>query len=529
MDEILKAQVLLVIAASVVPTIAMLTVSYFQAIGGAKTNLQDIINSATVKTENLISVTDQTLRRNNKDLQDADTETAARILRRQVYNDYRFRETGIINKDGLLTLTSLGIINPPVPISPIKARFNPGKPELQILGLGRSRLMQEESIVMMLKGSGTIGSTYMLVDPVLLTDFLKLIAELDLGPQGYIAYVTQDDQLLSSIGIGISQEEILSNIKNPSRDTILASQATKDGNIKIIAETKRKWVLRFWNQELLISIPITFLVSTLLVGLFIRELRKPNSLDDELKRGLINKEFEIHYQPIIDLKTRQCVGAEALMRWHHPKRGLIYPGVFIPIAEQTGLIGPMTEWLLAQAIQDQEFLRQRFPDLYTSINLSPTQLNTGDVSHLIQILKTNSASRALITFEITENEIVEEQWEIVKDAIAHLKRWGVQLAIDDFGMGYSNIAYLQRLDVDQLKLDKIFIQGLDAGNDIAQLVDGLIDFGDRFKLRIVAEGIENEKQFEYLRDRGVAYGQGWLFSAALPLDEYLQFLQAQDV
>ncbi len=100
----------------------------------------------------------------------------------------------------------------------------------------------------------------------------------------------------------------------------------------------------------------------------------------------------------------------------------------------------------------------------------------------------------MITFEITENEIVEEQWEIVKDAIAHLKRWGVQLAIDDFGMGYSNIVYLQRLDVDQLKLDKLFIQGLDAGNDIAQLVDALIDFGDRFKLRIVAEGIENETQ-----------------------------------
>ncbi len=163
----------------------------------------------------------------------------------------------------------------------------------------------------------------MLVDPVLLTDFLKLIAELDLGPQGYIAYVTHDGQLLSAIGIGISQEEIRSNLKNSSSDTIRASQASKDGNIKIIAETKRKWVLRFWHQELLITIPVTFLVSTILVGLFIRELRKPNSLDDELKRGLMKKEFEIHYQPIIDLQTRQCVGAEALVRWHHPKRGLI--------------------------------------------------------------------------------------------------------------------------------------------------------------------------------------------------------------
>ncbi len=121
-------------------------------------------------------------------------------------------------------------------------------------------------------------------------------------------------------------------------------------------------MLHFWNQELLVSTPISFLVSTFLVGLFIRELRKPNGLDDELKRDLI------------------------------------HPGVFIPIVEQAGLIGTMTEWLLAYAIQDQDILRQRFPDLYASINLSPTRLKTGNVSHLIQILNTNSAARALITF-----------------------------------------------------------------------------------------------------------------------------------
>ena len=386
--------------------------------------------------------------------------------------------------------------------------------------------MEEESVIMMLKGSGKIGSLYLLIDPVLLTDFLKLIAELDLGPNGFIAFVSQDDQLLSSIGA--SKEKILSSLKNPPSDAIVISRGTKDGNIKIIAETQREWVLRFWRRELLISAPITAAVSTLLGFLFIRELRKSKSLDHELKRGLTQNEFEIHYQPIIELKTRKCIGAEALMRWHHPERGMIYPGVFIPIAEQTGMIGPMTEWLLEQSIKDQKVLSEEFPNLYTSINLSPTQLNAGNVNRLVEILKgASEQARSLITFEITENKIIEEQWEIVQDAIGHLKRWGVKLAIDDFGMGYSNIAYLQRLDVDQLKLDKVFIQGLTDNNDIAQLADSLIDFGDRFKLSIVAEGIESEIQYDYLRDRGVSFGQGWLFSRALPFEDFVHFLRVE--
>lgn len=527
-SEVFRLQVLLVITASVIPTAVLLIVSYFQTIASAKANLQDIINSAALKTENLLAAAESILRRNNIDLQDADAETAAKVLRRQVYNDYRFRETGIINKEGLLFLASLGSVDPPKPISASLAHtnFDPGKPDLQILGTGRTQIMQEESIIMMLKGSGKIGSLYMLIDPILLTDFLKLIAELDLGPNGFIAFVSEDNRLLSSIGA--SKEEILSSLKDPPSDAIVTTQTTKDGNIKIIAETQRDWVLRFWREELLISAPITTAVSMLLGGLFIRELRKSNSLDYELRRGLARGEFEIHYQPIINLETRKCVGAEALIRWHHPQRGLIYPGVFIPIAEQTGLIGPMTEWLLEQSLKDQSVLTEKFPDLYTSINLSPSQLNTGSVNRIVEILKGASEhARSLITFEITENKVVEEHWDVVQDAIAQLKRCGVKLAIDDFGMGYSNIAYLQRLDVDQLKLDKIFIQGLNDSNDMAQLADSLIDLGSRFQLVIVAEGIEREVQYTYLRNRGVPFGQGWLFSRALPLEDYGRFLQEQ--
>jgi sensor c-di-GMP phosphodiesterase-like protein len=254
-----------------------------------------------------------------------------------------------------------------------------------------------------------------------------------------------------------------------------------------------------------------------------------NGLDYELKRGLAQNEFEIHYQPIVDLETRQCIGSEALLRWRHPQRGLIYPGLFIPIAEQTGLIIPMTEWLLEKVIQDQIILSKRIPDFYTSVNLSPSQLNTGDVERLIQIIKaTNHESKVMITFEITENKLIEEQVQVVQDAIARLKQLGSRFAIDDFGTGYSNIAYLQKLDLDQLKLDQLFIKGIEHGSTVIQIVDSLIDFGNRLGLTLIAEGIETEAQYQYLKDRGVRYGQGWLFSRPMPLGDFEQYLQTSE-
>jgi sensor c-di-GMP phosphodiesterase-like protein len=519
--------ILLVIVGSVLPTVVLLVISYFQAIASAKTNLEGIIKTAAIKTDQLLADADAILHRSKIDLQDADTQTAVKILQRQIYNDFRFREAGIINPEGLLTLSSLGVVNPPIPISPTKAGFDPSNLNLQLLGLGRTQIMQEQSIVLMLRGSGKIGSIYLLVDPVVLTNFLEAIPDLDLGSNGFIAFMASDERPIAAIGT--PPQDIFSNWQTPSFNTLQVTRTTKDGSIKIVGEIGRKWVLRYWLQELMIGVPFTVLISGALSYLFIRQVRQANTLDYELKRGLAQNEFEVHYQPIIDLKTRQCVGSEALLRWRHPQRGLVYPGLFIPIAEQTGLIVPMTEWLLEKVIQERAILETKFQDLYTAVNLSPTQLNMGDVDRLIHTLrKANNRSKATITFEITENKLVEEQGQVVQDAIARLKQWGSRFAIDDFGTGYSNIAYLQKLDIDQLKLDQLFIKGLEHSDNIAQIVDGLIDFGNRIGLTIVAEGIETEMQYQYLRDRGVRYGQGWLFSRALPFEDFKQFLQTQD-
>lgn len=525
--DINHSSVFWVVFVSTLPTVILLFISYFQAIALAKADLDNIIKIATSETNQLLEDAEVTLRRSNLDLQTADNQTAVNLLRRKIYNDFRFREAGIINKQGFITVSSLGLLDKPIPESQTMAQFDPKNPELQILGPGKTRLMQEKSIVFILQGSGRIGGTYLLVDPAILTYFLKVIPSQDLGEHGFISLVTTDQRLLSSMGT--APDDLSFDLQNSSLDTIRSSKNTINRNIKIVGGISRSWALRYWLQNLLVSAPLTIFISGILSYLFVRQLRRVNGLDYELKRGLAENEFEVHYQPIVDLKTRQCIGSEALLRWRHPQRGLIYPGLFIPIAEQTGLIIPMTEWLLEQVIQDQILLSKRISNFYTSVNLSPTQLNTGDVERLIQIMRAKSQdSRAMITFEITENKLIEEQVQVVQDAIARLKQLGSRFAIDDFGTGYSNIAYLQKLDLDQLKLDQLFVKGIEHGSTVIQIVDSLIDFGNRLGLTLIAEGIETEAQYQYLKDRGVRYGQGWLFSRPLPLGDFEQFLQSSE-
>ncbi|PZV15287.1 MAG: hypothetical protein DCF20_10915 [Pseudanabaena sp.] len=522
---IFRNPTLWVIVVSILPTIVLLVISYFQAIAYTKANLEGIIKVATQKTNLLLENAEDMMRRSNLDLQNADTQTAINILQRQIYNDFRFREFGIVNTEGFLTLSNLGVSNPPISISPSKYRFDPRDRNLQILGIGRTQLMQEKSIVLMLKGSGKIGFMYLLVDPIILTSFLEAIPDLDLGVNGYIAYMASDRRIL--VAIGTPPPDMNSNIKNLSFNTIQVTGSTKVGKMIIVGEIDRQWALRYWMQEFIIGVPLTLLISGILSYLFVRQVRKFNTLDYELKCGLSRNEFEVYYQPIVDLQTRQCVGSEALLRWRHPQRGLLYPGLFIPIAEETGLIIQITEWLLEKVIQDRNILGTEFQDLYTSINLSPSHLNNGDIERLIKILQERDRAQSKITFEITENRLVEQQAQVVSDAIARIKKWGVSFAIDDFGTGYSNIAYLQKLDIDQLKLDQLFIKGLENGSKISLIVDSLIDFGDRLGLTIVAEGIETEAQYQYLKDRGVSYGQGWLFARAMPLEDFERFLHTQ--
>ncbi|MBW4465197.1 MAG: EAL domain-containing protein [Pegethrix bostrychoides GSE-TBD4-15B] len=506
------------------PTILLLTISYFQSIADARASLATLVNTATSEADKLLRDADQILHRLKVDLDQADQKTAASLLQRQIYSDFRFREAGIFNSKGLLTATSLGIVDPPEPVSFTKSGFDPNNPNLQILGPGRSQVMQERSVALTLLGSKSIRGIYLLVDPVILTYFLEVTPDPNLGADGFITIMTRDQRILNTANA--SSQTVFDQLLNPSPEQIQITQTTDDGNITIVGQINRKWALRHWFKELAIIAPITCLISGLLTHIFIRQVQRSAVLDYELKLGLAQNEFELHYQPIVDLKTRRCVGAEALIRWHHPQQGMIYPGLFIPIAEQTGFIIPMTEWIIKKVIQDRASLDAKFHNLYTSINLSPSHLDTGDVNQIIQTLEAADDPYSLnIVFEITENKLIENWETAAQDAIARLKQRGIRFAIDDFGTGYSNISYLQIFDADYLKLDQIFVKGIAQDHGSRQIVDSLIDLSNKLGLATIAEGIETEAQFHYLLERGVRYGQGWLFSRPLLLEDFQKFIQ----
>jgi len=172
-----QTPIFLVVLVSTLPIAILLVVSYFQAIAYAKNNLEGLIKTASIETKELLEDADSILHRSKVDLQNADPQTTVKILQRQIYNDFRFREAGIINSEELLTVSSLGIVDPPIPVSPAKTNFDINDPDLQILGPGRTQIMQEQSIILMLKGSGNIGGIYLLVDPAITTSFLTLIAD----------------------------------------------------------------------------------------------------------------------------------------------------------------------------------------------------------------------------------------------------------------------------------------------------------------------------------------------------------------
>lgn len=525
--DLYRSPILLIIISNVLPVIVLVVISYFQAISNARSNLETIVNTATVETDRLLADADDILHHIKVDLKHTDDQTTVSLLQRQIYSDFRFREAGIFNANGLLTLTSLGVIDPPVPISFTKSGFDPRNPNMQILGPGRTQLMQERSIALILKGSEPVGGIYLLVDPAILTYFLQTLPNLNVDPNGFLLFITPDQRILNTVG-GSSQTRFTRS-RHLSFSQIQVTRATQDGRITIVGEISRRWALRYWIKVLTVITPITILVSGLLSYLFIRQVNQTRTLDYELKLGLTQNEFEVHYQPIVDLNTRQCVGSEALIRWRHPLRGMIYPGLFIPLAEQTGFIIPMTEWLIEKVIQDQATLQTQFHHLYTSINLSPIQLDTGAVESLVEsLIGDDSRTTPPIVFEITENKLIENWATTAQDAIARLKQRGARFAIDDFGTGYSSISYLQKFDVDYLKLDQFFIKRLDQDNNSLQIIDSLIDLGNKLGLTTIAEGVETEVQCQHLIDRGVRYGQGWLFSRPLPFAEFEHFLQIQE-
>ena len=241
--------------------------------------------------------------------------------------------------------------------------------------------------------------------------------------------------------------------------------------------------------------------------------RRAVTLERELRQALAAEQFVVHYQPQISLVSGKVVGVEALVRWNHPYRGLVRPGEFIGLAEDIGLIAPLTAWVLRSACRQQRAWQDKgIAGLQMSVNLSPVQFRERGVELLIErVLAESSLAPGSLDLELTENAVIENSQTAIQ-SLRHLNNLGVSLSIDDFGTGYSSLSYIKRLPVQRLKIDQSFVQNLEHSLNDEVIVRAIINLGHSLGLRVIAEGVETEGQLARLRSFDCDEVQGHLVS-----------------
>jgi diguanylate cyclase (GGDEF)-like protein/PAS domain S-box-containing protein len=248
-------------------------------------------------------------------------------------------------------------------------------------------------------------------------------------------------------------------------------------------------------------------------------------IENDLREALAQNQFELHYQPKVDLRTNRISGLEALIRWKQPGRGYISPMQFIPVAEETGLIGKIGEWVIAEVCrQIAEWDAQSVPPLPIAINLSPRQLIEGRITETIsRILTDTGTPAARIVLEVTETVMMQE---IKKSAaiLEELRHLGLQIAVDDFGTGYSSLAYLKRLPINSIKIDRSFVRDVTIDTDDAAITRTIIVMGHNLGLKVIAEGVETKEQMAFLRESECDEVQGFLIATPQPPQEIVKHI-----
>jgi diguanylate cyclase (GGDEF)-like protein len=250
----------------------------------------------------------------------------------------------------------------------------------------------------------------------------------------------------------------------------------------------------------------------------IQERRK---LEVDLRQALLMQQFEIYYQPQVDTSTEQLIGFEALLRWNHPERGLVSPGEFIPLAEETGLIVPIGEWVLRQACKDAADWPSH---IGVAVNLSPLQFRSQTLAHTVVSALTESGLPAFrLELEITESVLLIDS-ETALATLHHIRSLGVRIAMDDFGIGYSSLSYLRLFPFDKIKIDQSFIRELGHSKDCAAIVKAVVDLGASLGITTTAEGVETSEQLRRVREQGCGEIQGYFFGKPQPLSEINEVL-----
>jgi EAL domain-containing protein (putative c-di-GMP-specific phosphodiesterase class I) len=249
------------------------------------------------------------------------------------------------------------------------------------------------------------------------------------------------------------------------------------------------------------------------------------SLENELRHAIERREFELHYQPKMNLHSGAITGIEALIRWHHPQRGLVLPAQFIPIAEECGFIVPIGQWVLRESCQQaKRWQEARLPATRMAINVSTVELRAkGFLTGLRAILAETGLDPIHLELELTETFLMQDATSTAA-VLRAINELGVRLTLDDFGTGYSSLSHLKRFPIGTLKIDQSFVRDVTTDADDASIVRAMINMGKSLHLRVVAEGVETPQQLAFLREQNCPEGQGYYFGRPTTAGEFTKYL-----
>ncbi|MBQ4763833.1 EAL domain-containing protein [Pectobacterium versatile] len=318
---------------------------------------------------------------------------------------------------------------------------------------------------------------------------------------------------------------------NPERfyigDKYYVLKPLPDSDLALVVSADQSTYLSFYLKIFFSALPIFLLLSLVLSILISKKSLTIQSPLYVLRQALRQKEFELHYQPIIKLDTAQVVGCEALIRWRHSDGHLITPDSFIPMIRQVGLMKELTLFVINEALQTASVLKKSDPDMFVSINLEAAEFEDMSVfNYLVEQVAVYDLNGANVNVELTESSMIEPQKAAPMVELYQQK--GIDVAIDDFGTGYSGLSYLERVKANKLKIDKSFVGNISDHSPTDIVLSHIVSMAHCLNLHIVAEGIETPAQEAYLKSLGVAYAQGWLYSKALTKEALIAFLAARD-
>ena len=498
------------ICAGVVPLVAIAYLSQTRAIQAEQDHLAEYVQWTLMRTDMTLAEAQGALRK----LRRASGCTPAHIARmRQLTVDSRSVEEIGHYRGGRLVCTGWG---------PVEGVIAQGEPD--------ERLPNGDGLYLHVKphitGGGEIlvlsdGTHNALIQPQRLVDVLvdsHMTLGIATGEGRLIALSGEADRrlverLTRTAATGMDERHLFASARTPA--------------FIAFAMTDKSAIQNRLDQELLLLVPVGLLVSAILIGIVAWISRDRLSPHKELARAIRKREFVAHYQPIIELSTGLCVGAEALARWRGPDGEWIAPDLFMPLAEKTGLIAGITDLLIERVVEDLSQMLAAERSVHISINIAACDMESGRFLPVLQAaLARSGVAPSQIWLEATERGFMDA--EAARRTIDAARAAGHLVAVDDFGTGYSSLSLLESLPLDALKIDQSFIAAIGKDTATSIITPHIIDMAHGLKFHIVAEGVETFEQEEYLRRAGVEFVQGWLYARALPADAFVAYYRKRN-